>query len=85
MKEERREQAKNTVKTRLVLEALVKKENLAVTEEELENKIKSLAERYKKDFEEYKNSIGERQMAYFENELLMNKVIEFLQNNNKLY
>lgn len=84
LKEERREQAKNTVKTRLVLEALVKKENLNVTEEELDNKIKTLAERYKKDFNDYKNSLGERQIAYYENDLLMNKVIEFLQNNNKL-
>ena len=84
LKEERREQAKETVKTRLVLEALIKKENLTVTEEELDDKIKGLAQRYKKDFEEYKKSLGERQVMYYENELLMNKVINFLTENNKL-
>ena len=84
LKEERREQAKETVKTRLVLEALIKKENLTVTEEELENKIKTLAERYKKDYETYKKSLGEKQIMYYENELLMNKVINFLTENNKL-
>ena len=84
LKEERREQATQTVKTRLVLEALINKENLNVTEQELEDKIKGLAERYKKNVEDYKKSLGEKQIMYFENELLMAKVIEFLQKNNKL-
>lgn len=84
IRQERREQAKQTVKTRLVLEELIKQEKLEVSEQELEDKIKALAEKYKKDYNDYKKSLGEKQIMYFENEILMNKVIDFLLENNNL-
>lgn len=83
LKEERLQQAKDTVKTRLVLEKLIELEDLFVTEEELDAKVKALADRYKKDVSAYKKSLGEKQLQYFENELLMEKVFDFLTKNNK--
>ena len=84
LKEGRLEQAKSTVKTRLVLEKLIETENLYVSEEELDARVKALADKYKKEFKNYKESLGEKQLQYFENEMLMEKVFEFLTKNNKL-
>ena len=82
LREENRERAVETVKTRLILEKLVEVEKLHVSEDALNEKIKGLAERYKKDFETYKKSLGEKQIAYYENELLMDNLIGFLKENN---
>lgn len=83
LREENRDKAIDTVKTRLVLEKLIETENLQVAPEALEARIAELAEKYKKNLEDYKKSLGEKQIAYFENEMLMNNVIEFLKNNNR--
>ncbi len=83
LKEERLEQAKQTVKTRLVLEKIIELEDLFVTKEELDAKVGELATKYKKDIETYKKSLGDKQLQYFENELLMEKVFDFLTKNNK--
>ena len=84
LRNERREQAKEVVKTRLVLEAIVKKENLGVSEEELDAKLADTASKYGKSVEEYKNSLGNRNIAYIQNDILMNKLITLLTNGNKL-
>lgn len=82
LREEQKDRAALTVKTRLVLEKLIEVENLNVSKEKLEERIKELADKYKKNLEDYKKTLGEKQIAYFENEMLMNNVIEFLKANN---
>lgn len=82
LKAEKLDQAKQTVKTRLVVEKIIDIENLYVSNEELEKKIKEFADKYKKSVEDYKKSLGEKQMQYMENELLMEKVFKFLMENN---
>lgn len=82
MKETTLDQAKKQVKIRLVLEALIKKENLLVSEAELMAKIKDMADLYKKDVEQYKKQLGERQIAYMENEMMMDKLFAYLKDNN---
>lgn len=84
LRKERREQAEQTVKTRLVLEALVKKENMVVSEEELDSALKETAERYKKTVEEYKKSLDDRTIAYYQNDILMKKLLDFLKSNNNI-
>lgn len=84
LRDERREQATETVKTRLVLEALVKAENLEVTQEELDEKLNESATKYKKSLEDYKKSMGEKHIAYVENDILMKKLLKLLTENNTL-
>ncbi len=84
LRDERREQAKETVKTRLVLEEIVKQEKLDVTDEELDKKLSEMADKYKKSLDEYKKTLGERNIAYFKNDILMNKLLKLLTENNKL-
>ena len=84
VRKERTEQARETVKTRLVLEELVKKENLTVSEEELDAKLAEMAEKYKKSVEDYKKTLDNHTLAYFENDILMDKMLNFLKTNNNI-
>lgn len=84
LRDERREQAKETVKTRLVLEQIVNEEKLDVTDEELDKKLSEMADKYKKSLDDYKKSLGEKNIAYFKNDILMNKLLKLLTENNKL-
>lgn len=84
LREERKEQAKETVKTRLVLEELVKKENMVVTDAELDKVLSETAEKYKKTAEEYKKSLDDRTIAYYQNDILMKKLLDFLKTNNNI-
>lgn len=84
IREERKENAKETVKTRLVLEAIVKAENISVTEEEVDLKLAEMASKYKKSLEDYKKSMGANNVMYVENDILMNKLLKILMENNTL-
>lgn len=84
IKKDRMEQAKEAVKTRLVLEKLVEVENLEITDEEFDAKVKELADKYKKPLVDYKKSLGEKQLAYFKNEFLMQKIFDFLMKHNTI-
>ena len=85
LKETRREDAKKTVKTRLVFEQIIEKENLAVTDEDVEKKFnEKVLDGKVKTIEEIKKEMGPEQLAYFQNNLLLNKLITFLKNNNNL-
>lgn len=79
-----RDQATKTVKTRLVLEAIIKKENLDVSEEDLNAKLEETAKKYGKTLEEFKKNMNENNIAYIKNDLLMDKLVAFLTKNNEL-
>ncbi len=84
IRKENREHAVETVKTRLVIEKIIDVENLKVTDKELDEKLSEVAEKYKKSLEDYKKSLSEKQLIYFENDILMDKLVKFLKENNKL-
>ena len=65
------------------MKKIIELEDLFVTKEELDAKVGELATKYKKDIETYKKSLGDKQLQYFENEILMEKVFDFLTKNNK--
>ena len=60
MRKEFEEQAKVSVKSRLVLDAIVKAEKIEASEEEIEEKIKEMAENYGRNADELKNIIWEK-------------------------
>lgn len=78
-RKDRREEALNTVKTRLTLEAVIKAANIEVSQEDLEAKVKELADQTKKSVEEVKAS---GQLPYIRNEILMTRTVDFLKENN---
>ncbi|MBO5888970.1 MAG: trigger factor [Clostridia bacterium] len=75
-------QAEEQVKVQLVIEKITKEEDIKATEEEIDAKISEQAIAMGKDAEEFKKSLNERQVAYFENNVIIDKVFAFLTKNN---
>ncbi len=82
LRKSKAEEAKRDVKIRLVLEAIIKNENLDITDAELDEELKRIAESANKSVDEYRKTVDERQLSYIKNDLLMKKLIEFLKANN---
>ncbi len=81
-RKEYEEQATRSVKSRLVLEAVAKDAKVEVTEKEIEDKIKEMAEKYGKKEEEIKEN--EQLKNYIEENLKTDKVIAILVENAKI-
>lgn len=81
-RKEYEEQAKTSVKSRLVLEAIIKEEKIEATQEAVDTKIKEMAEMYGKKPEELKEN--ENFVKYIEETLKNQKVVEFLVENAKI-
>ncbi|MBE5743244.1 MAG: trigger factor [Clostridiales bacterium] len=79
-----RDNAQKQVKLQLVVEKIIKTENITVDQAEIDEKIKEQAKNMGKDFEEYKKSMNDRQLSYFENNALIEKMFAFLTANNKI-
>ncbi len=81
-KNEYKPQAEQTVKQRLILDAVAIAENIEVEEKEIDEKIKEMAERYGKKEEEIKNN--EQLRNYIKQNNKIEKTIAFLVDNAKL-
>jgi trigger factor len=79
---ENREQAENSIKSRLVLEAVGKDANIEVTDEEVSSKIKEMAENYGRKEEDVKNN--SELVKYVTDNLKVEKTISFLVENAKI-
>ena len=75
-------QAKDSVKSRLVLEAIVKDAKIEVTEEEMQEKLKELAKAYGKTEEDIKDNVELKN--YVEENLKMEKTVEYIVSNAKI-
>ena len=84
LKEEIKKSATRNVKARLVLEKLIKSENLDITEADIDNKIAEMAKNVGKEVEEYKKQVNNDMVNHIANELLMKKLLEFLHTNNTI-
>lgn len=82
MRKEYEEQAKTSVKSRMVLEAIVKAEKLAASEEEISAKIKEMAENYGKKAEELQDN--EHLINYIKENMAVEKAIKFVVDNAKM-
>ncbi len=82
VREEMKEQAEKSVKTRLVLEAIMKAENLVPTEQEVEEKIKEMSKNYGKQGEEMLQNENLKQ--YITENMKMEKAIHLIVENAKI-
>jgi len=77
------EAAYNRTKSNLVLEAIAEKENIEVSEEEIEEQIKEIAENNEQDPEQIKTFLQmQGQLNELRNGLKMEKTIDYLKENN---
>ncbi len=81
-RDEYKEEAEKQVKTNLVLEAIMKEEKIEVTKEEIEAKIKEMAEMYGQKEEEVKNNV--QLTRYVEETLKTEKTIHYIVDNAKI-
>lgn len=79
-----KKQAEEQVKIQLVIDKILTVENIKAEQEEIDKKIADQAIAMGKDAEEYKKSLQDRQIAYFENNVLIDKLFAFLTANNKI-
>ncbi len=84
IRKERREQAEKDAKTGIVLEAIVKKENLIPNKEEFEAELKKQAEEAGKSVEEMTKDWDEYRYNYTMNKLVDDKLFKFLRENNTI-
>ncbi|MDR3264167.1 MAG: trigger factor [Clostridiales bacterium] len=78
-----RDAALKAVKARLIMEEIIKTEDIKLDTDKLDEKLKELAERDKTTVEEYKAKMNHNEFDYFANEILTGGLFDFLFANNK--
>ena len=78
MIEQVKPQAEKRIKSRLVLEAIVKAENITVTDEDYEEEIKVMAEAYQMEVEKVKELLPEKSAAQIKEDIAVRKAAEFV-------
>ena len=81
MMEELRPQAVKRIETRLVLEAIVKAENIEITDEKLDEELAKMAEAYKMEVEKLKEFMGENEKEQMKMDLAVQEAVTFLADN----
>lgn len=83
MVEQVKPQAEKRIKTRLVLEAIVKAENLEASEEEFEEEIKVMAETYQMEPDKVREMLPDKSAAEIREDIVVRKAAEFVVENAK--
>ena len=78
LKEQMRPQAVKRIETRLVLEAVVKAENIQVADEKVDEEIGKMAAAYKMEPEKLKGYMGEAEIANMKEDLAVQEAVDFL-------
>ena len=81
-KKEREEDASKNIKTRLVLQKLISQNNITASSEELDKNIEVYASRYQMTLEDFKKAMSPNDYAYFENNVIMTKVLDLIKSKN---
>lgn len=76
--EQMKPQALKRIQTRLVLEAVVKAENITASDEDVEAQFDKMAEAYKMEKDQIKGMFGEEQIAQMKEDLAVQNAITFL-------
>ena len=84
LEKSRLDDAKKTVKTRLVLEAIMKKENISLEKEELDKALEDQAKFNGLDVEEYKKTLHDHHINDIANNIIFGKLFDFLKKNNNM-
>lgn len=78
------DKALNNVKSSLIVEEVGKRENITVTDEELEDRIKDLAADYKKTVEDFKKTLKPEDKDGIKDSILTEKIFDFLIKNSNI-
>lgn len=81
IKKEFKEDAEKRAKTKMVIEAVAKKENFEVTDEEIEEDLQKMADLYKMELSKIKEILGDSHKEATIMELKMRKAVDFIDDN----
>lgn len=81
--DEYKEQAKKTVKVRLVMEEIVKVEDINIEDKDIDARIEKMAEERSQTVEEVRKTLGKEQINYIVNSVLSEKLINTLKAANE--
>ena len=81
MLEELRPQAVKRIQTRVVLEAIVKAENIEITDERIDEELAKMAEAYKMEVEKLKEFMGENEKAQMKMDLAVQEAVTLVVDN----
>ena len=84
LKADQRIVAERQVKGRLVLEKLIRTENLDITEADIDARVAEMAEAQGVKVDDYKKNMDNNAINQIANELLMKKLLDFLRQNNTI-
>ncbi len=76
------DQAKEIVKSQLVIDKLIAEEKIEATDEEVEAKIEDMAKKQDRPMPDVKKNLGARQLDYIKNEIIIKKLFEMLSSAN---
>ncbi len=78
MTEEMKPQALKRIQSRLVLEAVVKAENIEATEEDIQKELENMASMYQMEADKLKELIGEEEQKQIGMDIAVQKAVEFV-------
>lgn len=78
------EQATELVKSQLVIEAIIEREEITATDEDVTARIDEMAKAQGKPAPDVKKNMQARQLDYIKNEIIIKKFFEFLKNSNTI-
>lgn len=81
MVEEMHDQAEKRIKTRLVLEAVAKAENIEISDEKLDEEIAKMAEAYQMEADKLKEFMGDREKEQMKQDMAVQEAVTFVVEN----
>lgn len=78
IKEQMKESAEKNLKTSLVIEAIMEKENITVADERVDEEFKKIAEQYKMEYDDLKKTVSEEQKESMKREISFQETIDML-------
>ncbi len=77
-----KEQAEKVVKTRLVMEAIIKAEDIKIEDKDIEDRIEKIASDSSQTVEEFKKNLKKEQIDYIVNGIMNDKLMDLLTKEN---
>jgi len=78
MLDEMKPQAEKRIKTRLVLEAIAKAENVEISDERLDEELQKMADAYQMEVEKLKEFMGEHEKAQMKEDLAVQEAVTLI-------
>ena len=81
MREDMKEEAQRNVKTRMLVAAVVDKENITANDEDVDKQVEEMAKQYNMEADKIKEMLGEDNLQFIKKDLEMQKAVDFIFDN----